>query len=77
MPWHNDPEMQALRLAYNAALTAHADRAHAVTEAMLQGQQPPPDLVEAEAKARAHLNAARKRLHDAMASAIRSGDPTS
>jgi hypothetical protein len=77
MPWNNDAVTNALRLAYNAAVAAHADRSRALTEALMQGAQPTPELVEAEAKARVHLNAARKKLHSAMALAIRGSDSTS
>jgi len=70
MPWNNAPATQALRLAYNAAVTAYADRSRVLTEATMQGEQPSADLVEAVDKARAALDAAREKLHRAMALAI-------
>ena len=77
MPWNDDPATQALRRAYNAALAAHADRSRALTEAIMQGEQPSTELVEAVEKARAYLNAARAKLHGAMALAIRGSDDQS
>ena len=70
MPWNDDPSMQALRLAYNAAVSAHANCARALTESALRGDIATQDAVAAEAKARAALNQARSDLHAAMARAI-------
>jgi hypothetical protein len=72
MPWNDDPTMQALRLTYNAAVAAHADRARAITDATLCGETPSPAAIEAEAKARLQLAAAREKLHAAMARAMSS-----
>ena len=74
MPWNNDPATQSLRLAYNAAVAAYADRSRALTEVFMQGKRPSAELVEAEAQARAQLDAARKKLHGAMALAITGPD---
>jgi len=73
MPWNSDPTMQALRLTYNAAVAAHAACARALSEAVLRGDQPTPDLVKAEARAKARLSEARERLHTAMAAAMGAG----
>jgi hypothetical protein len=70
MPWNTDPETQALRLTYNAAVSAHSERARAITAALLRGEQPTAELVEAEAKARAALDEARAKLHAAMSRAM-------
>jgi hypothetical protein len=70
MPWNHDPTMQALRMAYNAAVAAHAERARAVTEALMRGEADPAELIEAEAKARHQKEVARRKLHAAMARAL-------
>jgi hypothetical protein len=74
MPWTNDPEIQALRLRYNAAVSAHAACARALTEAAMRGDLPTQAAVEAEAKARERMNDARAQLHVAMARALPPGD---
>jgi hypothetical protein len=77
MPWGNDPSVQALRLTYNAAVSAHADCSRALTEAFLRGDIPSPDLVDAEKQAHLRVNDARARLHEAMAQAmVRESDLT-
>ena len=76
MPWDDDPAMHALRMTYNAAVTAHAGWSRALTEAMMRGEHPSEALIESEAKARANLNNARKKLHGAMALAIGGSVPT-
>jgi hypothetical protein len=70
MPWNTNPDIQALRLRYNAALAAHADCSRRLIEALMAGQSPSQPLVEAEAKARATVDDARKDLHAAMAKAL-------
>jgi hypothetical protein len=70
MPWSNDPTMQALRLTYNAAVDAHATCSRGLTEAVIRGEQPSAPLIEAEARAKARLNEARAKLHEAMALAM-------
>ena len=75
MPWNDDPYMQSLRLAYNAAVSAHSNCARALTESALRGDVATKDAVEAEAKARARLNEARRELHAAMARAITGQEP--
>jgi hypothetical protein len=67
MPWNDDPAVQALRMTYNAAVSAHSGCAKALTDAALRGEAPSLQMVEAEAKARARLDEARDRLHAAMA----------
>jgi len=69
MPWNDDQAVQALRMTYNAAVSAHAGCSRALTDAALRGERPSPEMVEAEAKARARLDEARDRLHAAMARA--------
>ncbi len=73
MPWSNDPAVQSLRLTYNAAITAHATRSRALTDAALRGEQATPEMIEAEAKAKARLTEAREKLHAAMARAMTAG----
>ena len=70
MPWNDDPSIRALRLSYNAALSAHTDRSRALSEATLRGELPSASLVQAEAVARTRLNDARAKLHAAMARAM-------
>jgi hypothetical protein len=70
MPSNNDRAMDALRITYNAAVTAHAGCTRALTAVALRGEQAPSDMLEAEAKARIHLTEARARLHSAMARAM-------
>jgi hypothetical protein len=74
MPWNDDRSIQSLRLTYNAAVTAHRSCARAVNEATLRGDVPAAALVEAERKARARLEEARAKLHQAMSKAISGGD---
>jgi hypothetical protein len=73
MPWNSDPAIQALRLTYNAAVDAHSGCARAVTDAVLRGEEPSAALLEVEAKAKATLSEARKKLHAAMARAMDRG----
>ena len=74
MPWNDDRSIQSLRLTYNAAVTAHRACARALTEATLRGDVPAAPLVEAEQKAKARLEEARTKLHQAMSKAISGGD---
>jgi hypothetical protein len=74
MPWNQDPEIQALRLKYNAAVSAHAACARTLTEASMRGDVPTRAAIEAEAKARAVMNQARAQLHEAMARGLGGGD---
>jgi hypothetical protein len=76
MPWNSNPAMQTLRLRYNAAVAAHADRLRALTDASLRGEEPSPAMVEAVAKTKARLTEARDRLHTAMAQAMARGGAT-
>jgi dihydroxyacid dehydratase/phosphogluconate dehydratase len=76
MPWNSNPTMQALRLTYNAAVAAHAACSRALMEATLCGGQASPELIEAEAKAKALLAETRARLHNAMALAMAQGGTT-
>jgi hypothetical protein len=70
MPWNDDPAMHALRLTYNAAVTAHAGCSRALTDVALRGEPAPAHMIEAEAKARVRLAEARERLHSAMTLAM-------
>jgi len=70
MPWNDAPTMHALRTAYNAAAAAHASCTRALTRVALSGEQPQPDIVAAEVKAKARLVEAREKLHTAMALAM-------
>ena len=74
MPWKHDPNMQSLRLTYNAAVTAHAEHARALTEALIRSETAPAELIEAEAQARHQKEMARRQLHAAMARNL--GPPT-
>jgi len=73
MPWTNSPEIQSLRLQYNAALTAHSAAKRALLDAMIHGATPLPELIEAEAKAKAALEVLRAKLLAEMTKAITAG----
>jgi hypothetical protein len=75
VPWSDDPEIQKLRLTYNAAVAAHAHCARAITEALMGGQSPSQAATEAEAKARARMHDTRAQLHMAMARALNPEQP--
>jgi hypothetical protein len=51
-----------LRVAYNEAVTAHANWARAVARATLRGLAPPEELLAEEANARRRMEAARDEL---------------
>jgi hypothetical protein len=51
-----------LRVAYNAAVAAHANWARAVARAMLRGIPAPQELLAEEANARRRMEAARDKL---------------
>ena len=74
MPSTHDANMAALRMAYNAAVTTHAERARALTEALIRGETATAELTEAEAMARHQKEMARRKLHAAMARGL---DPPS
>jgi hypothetical protein len=76
MPWNDAPTIHALRMTYNAAVAAHAGCTRALTRVALNGEQPQPDMVAAEAKAKVCLVQAREKLHTAMALAM-GGKPKS
>ena len=67
--------MQALRLTYNSAVSAHADTAMALVDAALRGEQASAEMIEAAAKTKSLLDDSRARLHAVMALAM--GDPAS
>jgi hypothetical protein len=69
VPWTNNLAVQKLRAEYNAALGVHSAAKRALVEAMLAGQ-PPPDLVEAEAKAEAQLKEIQRKLIVEVTAAI-------
>jgi hypothetical protein len=70
MPWTNNPEIDSLRMTYNAAHSAHQGCARALIEARMQGAAPSHDLVEAESKARRRLADVRSALLAAMTKVI-------
>ncbi len=63
-------DLQTRRLKYNVAWAAHGDCLRSLTEARLRGDEPPPGLVEKEAKARRALEFARKQLRLAITESI-------
>ena len=66
MPWSDDPDMHALRMAYNIAVTTHSECSRALTEAQIRGDAATAALIEAEAKARHQKEMTRRQLHAAM-----------
>ena len=70
MTSNDAPTINALRVAYNAAAAAHASCTRTLTRVALSGEQPQPDIVAAEAEAKARLVEAREKLHTAMALAM-------
>ncbi len=70
MPWKHDSAIAELRMAYNVAVTAHAECARALTEALLRDGVAPAEIIEAELKARFQRDTARRKLHAAMARAL-------
>jgi len=66
----SDPDRAALRMAYNVAVSAHAECARALTQALMRGGEIPAALVEAEATTRRKREEARRRLQAAMARAL-------
>ena len=70
MPWRDNSGIRSLRLAYNAALSAHSSRLRVLTEVMLRGDRASPLLIGAEAAAKARVIEARQKLHAAMAAAM-------
>ena len=54
-------------MAYNVAVTTHAECARTLTEALIRGEAAPAELIEAELKARYQRDTARGKLHAAMA----------
>jgi hypothetical protein len=75
VPWNDDPEIQKLRLTYNAAVSAHVHCSRALAETSLRGDLPSQAAIEAEAKARVRMHDARAQLHIAMARAIEGANP--
>jgi hypothetical protein len=69
MPWANVPTVQELRMQCNAALAIHSAAKRALVEAMMTGQ-PPPELVEAEARAEANVKELQKKLIVEVTAAI-------
>jgi hypothetical protein len=74
MPWNDDSGIRSLRLAYNAAVSAHSSRLRALTEVVMRGDQASRVLIGAEAAAKFRVLEAREKLHAAMAAAM-SGKP--
>jgi hypothetical protein len=70
MCWSNDPNIHALRLKYNAAVTAHAECSRALTEATMSGVTPLAALVEADRQALDRMEDARAKLYEAMANTL-------
>ena len=63
--WNSDPAMHALRFTYYVTVAAHAAYSRALTEATMGGKEVSPEVVGAEAKAKARMAEARAKLHDA------------
>ena len=59
-PGTHDPQIAALRMAYNVSVSAHADCARALTQALMRDKSTE-KLVEAEEEARRKLHAAMAR----------------
>jgi hypothetical protein len=70
MPWTHQSDIASLRMAYNVAVTAHAECARALTEALMRGEPAPAERIEAELKARHQRDAARRKLHAAMSASL-------
>ena len=70
MPWTNNATIDALRMKYNAAFSAHQSCDKALIDVRLCGEVPSQALKEAEIRARAELAEARDRLLAAMTAAI-------
>ena len=70
MPWENDPDIYALRMAYNVAVTTHSECSRSLTEALIRGETATAELTEAEAKARHQKEMTRRKLHAAMLRAM-------
>jgi hypothetical protein len=73
-----NPKLQALRLKYNAAVTAQRGCVRALAEANRARTAPSAELVENEERARRQLEQARVQLLAAMTEAItgqKAGDP--
>lgn len=77
MPWNDDSVIRSLRLAYNAALDAHAACHRALTEAVMRGELPSPTLLGSESAAKVRLIDARAKLHAAMSTAMNGKPPDS
>jgi hypothetical protein len=70
MPWSHDPNVQALRLKYNAAFAAHQASARGLSQAGVGGTVPSSAAVDSEARARVGLVSARAALFAAMAAIV-------
>jgi hypothetical protein len=57
-----DPDIAALRMAHNVAVTAHADCARALAATLMRGDAAPAELIEAE---EGPAEEARRTLHAA------------
>ena len=66
MPWTHQSDTASLRMAYNVAVTAHAECARALTEALIRGEAELGELIEAELKARYERDTTRRTLHAGM-----------
>jgi hypothetical protein len=66
----DDQGIAALRMAYNVAVSAHADCARSLTEALMRGGVVSEALILAESKARAQKEEARRKLHAALARSL-------
>ena len=70
MPWKNERDLPALRIAYKVAVTTHAECSRTLTEVLVRGETATADLIEAEANARYHKEMTRRKLHAALATAL-------
>jgi hypothetical protein len=75
MPWSHQSDIASLRVAYNVAVTAHAECARTLTEALIRAEPAPAAMIEAELKARHQRDKTRGKLHAAMASSLQPLEP--
>jgi hypothetical protein len=76
MPWTNNSSIDALRLQYNAALTAHNAHRRSLIEARTSGATPSAELIDADRAASALLQDVRAKLLSEMTKAIMGNSET-
>ena len=67
---HDNPGIEALRMAYDIAVAKHAECVRALAEAHMRGDTDTKALVEAEVTARSQQEEMRRKLRAAMARAL-------